>query len=621
MSSSLAATFDFPASPSAFPSAFPSGFPSASPSASAWPHVSQIPPVDSILWPSDAARFDTTGGESFSAFHCGLPAEGGAASGTAAANVALGDWLKKAAASTAVETAPKVEGRKQRQSLLQQWFHDAPHGLIPPAFPEFNRTSQVNGVNAGFNAVNAVNAFIASSRVNTVNMDNTVHAVNVVNSVSVVTGGDYFESEPADASLRLRASESAPDLESEPAASVEPLKANACGHAIPAAQEREVQVGEAQVGAVQVGVEMGEVLRRPVEDIRREWLLLKKEIGTGQYGVIRRCVHRSTGEIAACKSIRKSAFQSAADVEAVRNEVAFMEELKGHANIIRIKQAVETNRHVHVVMELCEGGDLFDRIDSHGRLSEPSAAHILRSLMLALQHCHSHGIVHPATRSDQMASLKLYGMGYSPFVRRVLLTLHELGIEDYEWEQVNAPKGEARTPAFLAKQPFGKVPLLEDDGECIWESRAIMRYLADKYGAERGVNLLGKDALERGRVNQWIETEVNAFSPEAMAIAFERVFKRFLKIGEPDEEKVAAATNKLEKILDIYEKHLEGRAYLVGDSFTLADLTHLPVIELLQAAGVGDLIDSRPNLKAWLSRLFSRTVWKKMNEVAPLPTL
>ncbi|CAI5479655.1 unnamed protein product [Closterium sp. Yama58-4] len=396
---SPAITLDFPASPSAFPSASPSAFASVS---AAWSHVSQIPPLDSTLWPSDAARFDTNGGESFPAFHCGYPAQGGAVKGTAAADVALGDWLKKAAASAAGETAPMAVGRKQRQQLLQQWFHDAPPGLLPPAFPEFNRVnrhSQVNRssqVNTEFNAVGAFNAFNASRRVNTDNMDNTIHAVNEINAVkpvSVATGSDCSVSEPADASLRFRASESALEVESEPAASVEPLEVNACGLAIPAPEEREVQVGE---------VEMGVVLGRPVEDIRQQWLLLKKEIGRGQYGVIRRCVHRSTGEVAACKSIRKSAFQSAADVEAVRNEVAFMEELKGHASIIRIKQAVETHRHVHVVMELCEGGDLFDRIDSHGRLSEPSAARIFRSLMLALQHCHSHGIVHRDVKPENI---------------------------------------------------------------------------------------------------------------------------------------------------------------------------------------------------------------------------
>ncbi|CAI5527202.1 unnamed protein product [Closterium sp. Naga37s-1] len=126
-------------------------------------------------------------------------------------------------------------------------------------------------------------------------------------------------------------------------------------HTIPAPEEREVEVGEVQVGEAQVGeaqvgeVEMGGVLGRPVEDIRRRWLLLKKEIGRWQYA--------SEFRPASCLVYT---MQSAADVEAVLNEVAFMKELKGHANIIRIKHA-----HVHVVMELCEWGDLFDCTDSH----------------------------------------------------------------------------------------------------------------------------------------------------------------------------------------------------------------------------------------------------------------
>ncbi|CAI5479670.1 unnamed protein product [Closterium sp. Yama58-4] len=85
-----------------------------------------------------------------------------------------------------------------------------------------------------------------------------------------------------------------------------------------------------------------------------------RERGRGQHGVIWRCVHRSTGEIAACASrIRKFDIQSfAADVEAVRNEVAFMEKLKIRVSIIRDKQAAQPHRHVHVAMELCEGEPL-----------------------------------------------------------------------------------------------------------------------------------------------------------------------------------------------------------------------------------------------------------------------
>ncbi|GJP34373.1 hypothetical protein CLOM_g18822 [Closterium sp. NIES-68] len=386
-------TLDFPASPSAFPSAanrIPSASRSAElfsafPFASACPHEPQMSPFFPTPQMPPSARLSHgghctgNGGEpsfAVTAFHCGSPVAGGA-SNTASGHVELGDWLKEAAAmmqtsqvtqSTHV-SHQRVVGRNGRQSVLLQWFHDAPDGLVASSFPEFNR-------------VNAVNA---------------ASVVNVVNEFNAEAGSHFAESDIIAASLRFRASESAPGLESKPAASVEPQVPKICAPAS-TAEERETKAREVQAGQVQ----LGEVFKRPLEDIRQTWVVLKRAMGSGQYGTIRRCVHRLTGEHAACKSIRKMSFQSAADVEAVRNEVAFMWQLIGHPNIIRIKQAAETRRHVHVVMELCEGGDLFDLIARHGRLSEPSAACIFRSLMLALHYCHSHGIVHRDVKPENI---------------------------------------------------------------------------------------------------------------------------------------------------------------------------------------------------------------------------
>lgn len=217
--------------------------------------------------------------------------------------------------------------------------------------------------------------------------------------------------------------------------------------------------------------------------------------------------------------------------------------------------------------------------------------------------------------------LTLYGFGHSPYVRRVMVALYEMGVEDFDLEVVFAPAGDAQRPEYLAKQPFGKVPMLEDDGECIYESRAIMRYVADKFGGANQINLLGGTALERGRISQWIDIEALTYTPSMRTVVFERIFKPFLKGAAADQGKVEEALGKLHKTLDVYEQHLEGRAYLVGASFSLADLTHLPYTELLKRAGVFDeLIGRRPNVKAWWERISARQAWKRVQEREPYPS-
>jgi hypothetical protein len=89
-------------------------------------------------------------------------------------------------------------------------------------------------------------------------------------------------------------------------------------------------------------------------------------------------------------------------------------------------------------------------------------------------------------------TLKVYGMAQSAFTRRVLVTLAEKNISDYELVVVNLPLREQHQPSYVEKAPFGKVPLLDDNGFLIYESRAICQYISRKYG-DQGTKLMPKE--------------------------------------------------------------------------------------------------------------------------------
>jgi len=112
-----------------------------------------------------------------------------------------------------------------------------------------------------------------------------------------------------------------------------------------------------------------------------EKYLLDRELGRGEFGVTRRCTDTSTGEVLACKSISKRMLRSSVDIEDVRREVAIMRSLPEHPNVVRLREAFEDGDTVHLVMEVCEGGELFDRIVSRGHYTERAAAGVMRTIM------------------------------------------------------------------------------------------------------------------------------------------------------------------------------------------------------------------------------------------------
>ncbi|XP_059443546.1 calcium-dependent protein kinase 1-like [Corylus avellana] len=136
-----------------------------------------------------------------------------------------------------------------------------------------------------------------------------------------------------------------------------------------------------------------EVLKTKTGNLK-EFFSLGKKLGQGQFGTTFLCVEKATGKEYACKCIAKRKLLTDEDVEDVRREIQIMHHLKGHPNVISIKGAYEDAVAVHVVMELCAGGELFDRIIERGHYTERKAAELTRTIVGVVEACHSLGVMH-----------------------------------------------------------------------------------------------------------------------------------------------------------------------------------------------------------------------------------
>ncbi|XP_062116410.1 calcium-dependent protein kinase 10-like [Humulus lupulus] len=122
--------------------------------------------------------------------------------------------------------------------------------------------------------------------------------------------------------------------------------------------------------------------------------VLGRELGRGEFGITYLCTDRETKEALACKSISKRKLRTAVDIEDVRREVSIMSTLPEHPNIVKLKATYEDHENVHLVMELCEGGELFDRIVARGHYSERAAATVAKTIAEVVRMCHANGVMH-----------------------------------------------------------------------------------------------------------------------------------------------------------------------------------------------------------------------------------
>jgi|SRR5262245_1783542 len=194
-------------------------------------------------------------------------------------------------------------------------------------------------------------------------------------------------------------------------------------------------------------------------------------------------------------------------------------------------------------------------------------------------------------------AIKLYGIPQSR-TSRCLWMLEELGIP-YENVPVHFV-GDAQKPDYLKINPNGRVPALDDGGLILFESLAINLHLARKYDGGKG--LWPKSADDQSRAAQWSIWAMTEVEPPVMKVLMNRAF---LPGPQRNEADAKAGEQSLKKPVGVLEGALRGRQYLLGDSFTVADLNVGAVIGW--AATLGRMkFDDTPAVAGWISRCNAR---------------
>lgn len=168
---------------------------------------------------------------------------------------------------------------------------------------------------------------------------------------------------------------------------------------------------------------IGPILGKPYVEITTIYDL-DKELGRGQFGITYLCTEKASGRMYACKSISRRKLVKVKDIEDVKREILILQHLTGQPNIVEFKGVYEDKQNLHLIMELCSGGELFDRIIAKGSYSESEAATIIRQIVNVVHACHFMGVMHRDLKpenfllasKDPNALIKATDFGLSVFI-------------------------------------------------------------------------------------------------------------------------------------------------------------------------------------------------------------
>jgi glutathione S-transferase len=200
--------------------------------------------------------------------------------------------------------------------------------------------------------------------------------------------------------------------------------------------------------------------------------------------------------------------------------------------------------------------------------------------------------------------MKLYYHPVSPNGRRAIFTLRQLGLEAEE-VVIDFQRGDLTTPEYTRLNPNQKIPTLVDGDFVLWESNAIMQYLASK---KPEAGLLPRDERGRADVLRWQCWNMNHFAPAVGTYNWENVLKRLFGGGEPDAAKLAQADKDLTRFGAVLEGQLATRPYLTGEQLTIADMSIAVTLGFRMAARVP--LEPFPHVRRFMESIEALDSWK-----------
>lgn len=198
--------------------------------------------------------------------------------------------------------------------------------------------------------------------------------------------------------------------------------------------------------------------------------------------------------------------------------------------------------------------------------------------------------------------MKLYSIHNSNNCRRVTSTIAHLGLDV---EIVDPGMAGLKVPEYLKINPNGKVPVLVDGDFMLWESRAIMQYVASK---KPGNSLWPNDAKRQADIARWQFWESSHLSKGTGAFAFEKLFKRIFMKQEPDEAALKVGEKEFHTFAPVLNAQLETHPFVTGAELTLADFSVGACFSYAEASGLP--WENYPHIRAWWARLNALPAWQ-----------